>query len=309
MIKYTFVSIVHKLDQPLLEMQARSLAQYLHDPERNFIQDILVIDNSDNGTTLNQEHLLSIYGPLAPRVRFMAAADVAYMPAIGGWFTQQALKLLSARVVTTPRYILLDAKNHAVNPIQRKFFENVDNGRMRSYTHGYGTHPLLPYLINTLEFYKDFGLTSIDPTTIRWLPSITPYAFDTQLTRNLLRFYEQKTTKSFGESFFDMPQPKRMTEFFMYAGYILSLGKSFKDYYDLDSRSCPVLWHYYSTAEIEKALLESELTPFFSAHRGIFCKMEPKAEEMLANFWVRKKLLPDIGVGLAYIKQCAATMK
>ena len=141
---YSFVTVVHKPDYPMLRLQARSLARYL---PQDFATQIYVIANQGLiGRHDWKAPLLTDYGWLADRVRFLEASEVATVPIsplLSGWHSQQILKLMIANVLNSDRYVVLDAKNHLVFPLSPGYFEGGDKIRLLGMN--YGGHAMRPF--------------------------------------------------------------------------------------------------------------------------------------------------------------------
>lgn len=154
----SFATIVYDKDYPLLELQARSLAQFA---DSAIVGSISVILNHVNEQALEQAltPLLTAYGPLRSKVRLVRGDDILrandrrtsprllerlyvdYRKSIpfvrrqgwrgnNGYRLQQALKLASARCAATDRMVLLDTKNVFLRPLQEFDFFG-DDGRAR----------------------------------------------------------------------------------------------------------------------------------------------------------------------------------
>ncbi|MFC7734383.1 DUF6492 family protein [Roseomonas sp. GCM10028921] len=129
-----FVTVAYGPDLPLLRLQARSLALYL---DRDACGAILVIGNDPRNRFLAaqfRETVLPAYGPLAPAVRYVDAAEVSDFSGIAragqGWRRQQGLKLDVHRLVRTRGYVTLDCKNHLTRPTRADAFAD-GKGRLR----------------------------------------------------------------------------------------------------------------------------------------------------------------------------------
>jgi len=148
--QYTLVTVAYVDDVGFMHLQARSIARYV---PRNLIKQIIVVENAPPALPDGWRHKLKReYGSLADLVKFIPASQLAVMaPDIGGWFTQQVLKLAVADEVATDYYLILDAKNHFVFPLTRERLEV--NGKPNMFIHGYEKHTLRRYLEPILHYF------------------------------------------------------------------------------------------------------------------------------------------------------------
>lgn len=276
----TFVTITYRAEDALLRLQARSLARFA-DPA--IVEKIIVIDNGRpalHGRRL--ERLLAEYGPLRDRVQLITAADVAdTRTASSGWVGQQVLKLAIARHVTTPWYVLLDAKNHAVRPLRRDDFVAPD-GRARGGFHSYADHPLKTRLLTTLRY---LGLPD---TAADWYPpTSTPFVMHTRTALDIV--------EGLGADFADVFAREGLSEFFLYSGWILRRDGDWDAVYDGVAIQCPTLWGGASSAAgIQRALTQIEATdaPFFGVHRRALRRLSRSDFGLIADYWREVGLMP-----------------
>lgn len=141
------------------------------------------------------------------------------------WWSQQAAKLLVSKIVTTEKYIVLDAKNHFITDITYEtFFNDKNQAIIYNAIHN----------DELMEWYKCaftyFNLDNIqnhnpfhDPLYIQ---TTTPFVFVKEHVEGLIKYVEEKEEKLFFDFFYGA---KKYTEFFFYYAYICSIDK--KDEY------------------------------------------------------------------------------
>jgi Family of unknown function (DUF6492) len=292
---YTLVTVAHKLDYPLLQLQARSLARYL---SPDFMDEIFVVaDEGLRGSREWQKPLLTDYGYLADKVHFLDASDVAAIPNnIDGWRSQQIMKLMVARVVSSDRYMVLDAKNHLVFPLSPEFYENGD--RIRSMHMNYEALEFRPYLESSLRY---FGIAE-DGMIRSFLPTITPFIFPTQVVNALIAHTVQREQVPFPLAFGNL----RTTEFFLFGGYLCWSPGGIGEFYDMSGPACPVIWPQTAVdgqADVESvaARVEHEHLPFFTVHRKAFPLLDEGSKQVLAALWVRRHLFDDVQHALRFV--------
>jgi hypothetical protein len=298
-VAYTLVTVVCRVDYPLLRLQARSLSRYLRPGPAD---EIWVIANQGlQGTNDWQEPVLQDYGPLADRVRFLDALDVAAIPdTIPGWVSQQILKLMVARLVTTDRYVVLDAKNHLVFPLHSGFFEV--GGKLRSTRRNYEGHPMYRYLTGSLRYFGIDEQQVLDS----FLPTVTPFVFTVHLVRGLLDAVNERERRPFPMAFGNLGT----TEFLLFGTYLCTLPGGIEEVYDLSSRACPAVWKETAVLGFENvgpvvARVGNERLPFFTVHRHAFPLLDERSGQAVAALWSQHHCVDSLEDGLRFIHNFA----
>jgi hypothetical protein len=311
-MSYSLVTVVHKPDYPLLRLQARSLARYL---SPDVMDEIYVIANQGlNGSNEWQLQLLSDYGSLADKVRFLDASQVAALPnglegppgeewaalllrsGGGGWLSQQILKLMVARVVSSDRYMVLDSKNHLVYPLSFECYENGD--RIRLSRVNYERRPMRHLLDSSLRY---FGI--VDEGIVRsFLPSTTPFVLPTHEVNALITTIAQRERRPFPLAFESLGS----TEFLLLGGFLCSQPGGIGQFYDVSGPDCPAIWSHrairgQAAVEEETARVEDERLPFFTVHRLAFPLLDDGSKKAIANLWVRHHLFDNVERALRFI--------
>ena len=212
---------------------------------------------------------------------------------------QQALKLLVARKVDTPRYILLDAKNHLVRPLTRDFVETPDGTLMRSRLVGYRNLSLCQFVVNAIDY---FGL---DPGMVdSFMASTTPFSMSTSFTQSLLAYVEDREQRDFGWWFCERPRAARVSEFAMYAAFLAFVGGGLSNLYHLTNPAPATVWKA-SVAQFDKTLMEACKQAFFGVHRGAFGMLDARQRRDLARLWTQRGLFDSTKRALIFINECA----
>ena len=248
------------------------------------VDEIVVIENFGAGRHVAWRDRLSLeYGHLAGRVRFRASETMIPTPPASGWWTQQVLKILVHQVVTSDRYVVLDAKNHLVRPLHPDFLEAAD-GRLLSRRYCYRDHPLRYFLESTLRFYD----LPVEPHVDWFMQADTPFTIDRSDARSAVAFIEAGTSGSFAESFIEA----RMTEFFLLAADLMRKG-ILEDRYDFSRIACPVVWPNLAEPAALAAVIgeaEKSRSPVFSVHRRAIPRLDGISRRILGEFWQRHGL-------------------
>lgn len=288
---YTVVTVAHTVDLPLLTLQARSLCRHL---DRQFVKQIILIDNSV-ATTLPLDQLLPCYGGLP--VTVLLASQVADLPPdLGGWYTQQILKLLVSQHVGTQRYILLDAKNHFISACNQSVFEMPD-GRIHTSPTDYTDHPLRPFLVNCCRYFE----VPVALILSRFMPTITPFCMVTELVGQLIDTIQRREQQPFVTTFCR----RHLTEFFLYSLYLRTCG-CLDQYYTFGTNLSTSLWRSSSNAHMQE-WLGAVSTACLSIHRSSFQNMDDKTRHMLAGLWHLRELFATQQDALQFIEHCAET--
>ncbi|CAN5328488.1 hypothetical protein BH11ACT3_BH11ACT3_17360 [soil metagenome] len=293
----TFVTVVFGAEARLLELQARSLALYA-DPDA--VGSIVVINNGWRDLTPSgRARLLASYGRLADRVTIVRTGHlIPDLPPTIGWRSQQIAKLLIARSVDTPHYIVLDAKNHLVRAAGRADFVGAD-GRAHGGTHTYLQHPLKPQLVSALR-YLGASETVIESSLRDFPPTAPPFVIDTAVTRTMLDEIETASGVTFAREF----ERQRLTEFFLYSGWITVRGPGVDALYDRVPIPSPTVWPrrgHSGGVDATIAEAEEDDSAFFAVHRQALARGDRRMRRLIAQFWTRRGLFPRESAALRYI--------
>ena len=296
-----FVSVVFEAEYGLLGIQARSMARYL---PVDATDEIVVIDNSRRGMPASLlRQLLEDYGPHAPHVSVMRSDDITKVRGAVGWRTQQVLKLLIASRLRAERFVLLDAKNHFVAEWTPSLFEAQD-GRMLVGMNTYETHPLRRDLEHVLRYLR------IDPA--QHVPSftstVTPFVLSTALVRELIGELESASGRSFTREFVK----NDLTEFFLYAGWLLSHSPSLHEVYASGLKVGPTVWPRGATVEGVTAAIDAVTAgghPMFAVHRMALARLDRDAAALLAGFWAERGLFDSLESATTFVQEFPAILE
>jgi hypothetical protein len=290
--KYTFVTVVFEAEYDLLRLQARSMRLYL---PRDLTQQIIIMENSTRPAGESTRRvLLEDYGELKDLVRFFHYREIGPMPRTDGWRSQQILKLAIADHIGTDRYVTLDAKNHFVYPLERRFLEAPD-GRATVNTYSFRKHPLKNALDHVLRYL------GLDPEQYldQFSATVTPFTLYTGIVRQLMQDIEKQSGKSFADEFIQ----NNLTEFFLYSGWLFRRGE-LERLYQFHQVFCPGIWEHTADARgcgaaIAKA--GEQHTPLFAVHRCAMNALDEQALSLLAAFWTDRRLFDAPNTARAFI--------
>ena len=295
-MSYTFVTVCHKADYPLLRLQARSVRRFLPDGLRH---QIYVIANQGLETCNDwQNDLVADYGSFAERVRFLPASAIAPMPReTPGWTSQQILKLMVAQLVTTDHYVVLDAKNHLVFPLADSFL--LTRTGVRAPAINYDGHPMRHSLESALRYFDvaDQSLVS------RFLPTVTPFVLPTRLVRTLIETVTSWEKKAFPTAFMGLGG----TEFLLFGAFLASLPGGIDTIYEFQGSQCPAIWPKTARAGFSHvaeavARVARERLPFFTLHREAIPNLDGRSRDAVGKMWFSRRLFDTTEQGIRFIE-------
>ena len=278
----TFVTITYRAEDTLLLLQARSLARYAR------VEDVARIVVIDNGTPLMsgraRRRLLSAYGPHAPHVRIVPRAELDGGPTGSGWVSQQVLKLAAHRLVDTPTYVLLDAKNHLIRTVSVADFL-ANDGRARTGFQSYREHPLQPRLLKVLAY---LGLP--ESAADRFPPTSTPFVMNREVVSAMIDDIESSAKRPFSDQFVRAD----LTEFPLYSAWLLRRDGGWDDTYVDAAIQAPTVWGgKASRAGVREAIRHAEETdaPAFGVHRRALNRLDDVAAAELGAFLAQRGIV------------------
>ncbi|ASR56527.1 MULTISPECIES: DUF6492 family protein [Cellulomonas] len=288
----TFVTPVFEAEVQLLGLQARSFARHAPSDAR-----VVVLDNTRRGLR-EVDALVRAYGALAPRVRVLRPADVTDLPTTSGWRSQQILKLAVARLVETPHYVALDAKNHFVARPDDAFFVAAD-GRARVRAYSYTDHTLRPALERVCRY---LGLDPAEHVG-RFAATTTPFTLDREVVLAMLADVESAAGRPFAREFL----AHDLTEFFLYAGWLARRDGTLERTLELTDEPNPVVWPRLATPQGVRAVLDAGRDlPVLGLHRDAVPRLDPQATAQLAGFWAERGLVDAPADGVALVASMRA---
>jgi hypothetical protein len=206
---------------------------------------------------------------------------------VGGWRTQQSLKLLISSYVETPNYLLLDAKNHFVRPVSMRTFFDGKTGKMRTFK--VANHDALQnYLTNSLEYF------GVEPRG-SYLPATTPFTMSTIAVRALVQNVIERERSSFDE--FMHRSGRDVTEFFLYYAFIEKHFGGVDQLYRYGGRNTVTFFTRYpkTPEQIESLiqLLYEDKTLVFGLHKNRVQNLDDEFVKKIKDFWLSRGLFGD----------------
>jgi hypothetical protein len=117
---------------------------------------------------------------------------------------------------------------------------------------------------------------------------------------DLVRYIEDREGKPFASAFLE----KKMTEFFLYSGFLESKG-ILKSSYDVNQQHNAAVWAEKADAAgcaevIRKA--ETLGCAFMAVHSRAIAKMDERGRAIVAEFWHARGLFPSVNDGIRFLR-------
>lgn len=274
MERVAFATVVFEPEKALLELQAASFAR-LAEPDD--VARIIVIDNTARGWGAGtRRRLRRRYGRLSDRVEFLRPADIVPQPMkdVRGWTTQQILKLAVSRRVDAEWYVVLDAKNILVRPLDDGLLFSAD-GRARMGRHSYRGHPLEGRVARTL------ANVGIAPDYLDSFPvTHTPFIFRTSAVVQMMDAVASNANASFPDAFIQGDY----LEFPLYSATLIH-QHTLDTLYSHEVVQTPALWRGgigpEGIAEFSRLAVREDVA-FIALHRGALSRLAPTSARQLA---------------------------
>lgn len=231
--KLSFVTVVYGPELNFLRLQAISFAKMV---PADLVDRIVVIVNDDIELLPSvKPEMESLYGPHAEKLivlhRNEPAAELKHWH--HGWRSQQALKMLASKFVSSEYYVTLDAKNHFVRPICHDDFMAPD-GKIRTWTASY-QHNFRSECFASLSYFGVDAESYLDILP----PSTTPVTLRRDSVLQMITAVEQREGYPFELVFFHVND---ITEYLLYYGFQLASGVTLTDVYDFGHKLAAVLF-------------------------------------------------------------------
>ena len=270
----TLVTIVCKKDLFMLEIQLRSLRA---NTDIQKIKEHIIIFNDDEDLSEQVNSILKrsdyqINSTVIDGQQLLATQHRVSR----GWYTQQALKLLASKYVTTDVYIILDAKNHILNEYS---FESLF----------FDAKPII-YLQGKRGGWENAILGACDVFAIdeagikKYSAPITPYPIFTNIANKM-----HAKLNELGKSAEGLICQKLTTEFMLY--WVFICKESLNDKYEQVSfTKCPyrTLFKSYDFANFADIAESADDIEWFGIHLKHF---DEKNKDKILSLWQERDLV------------------
>lgn len=302
-----FVTVTFREELGLLQLQARSFALFMPDQLANNIFIIVNEDDTQDLYTAIVENIVPLYGVHAPKVRVLHRAEVSgeYTFMHRGWISQQVLKLMAAHHVGSDNYVILDTKNHFIQPVtHRDFFADNHKLKHRCVNLMFGKRSrwvswFLPPKRKKLSrrFRGSMQYFGLNPAEFaeNSVPKTTPFPMKTKLVRDLIHYIEEREGNPFPawfERYFEA------TEFYLLQSYAAFRGQSFHDLYEPAKSGVMALYPEAKNrlSQLGQTLerVENDSSYFcLGVHRKLAACLSNRQKLLLTDFWRRRGLIGE----------------
>lgn len=257
------ITVVFREELAVLKLQARSVELYCQNANLGRIY-VVVNDDTVDSSEIN----LSWWGSLCDRVTVVHRSAWHIDYAENGWLTQQLLKLLATDLCTSTWSMVLDAKTifvQQVNPVA----DRPQVGLLDIY-------PVFDVSRQRVNNLFDVELTH------QLGPGGVPFILNNELTREMIKEVSNRTKKPFADWF---QEQGMVTEFILYAGYVLYKLGSFDKLYDTANISItPCNLCHSEINSFDRKFAEMQHSTTVSVHRGAWSQLGQSQQTQYTEF-------------------------
>jgi hypothetical protein len=272
------ITVVFQAELPLLEIQARSISQYVNSQDINSIT-IVVNDTDDVADFVDP----AWWGNNAERVQVIPYSRYQYTSRVNGWENQQLIKLLAASQAGSTWSMVLDAKTWFVRKLElSQLFDQLG----RACTGRNGVYAEFAASQHFVETHCGVKLTEIIG------PSGVPFMFHTGTVQSLVN-----SVKDFPDWFQTaLRYPHLATEFYLYSGHVLKRYGTYNTLYNKTQHYDCVNIAHYQAGEFDQLLALAQnqsrvLTA--SIHRGAYPHLSQDQMQKWCSFLKDRHLIGD----------------
>ncbi|GCD59106.1 hypothetical protein NBRC3280_1606 [Acetobacter pasteurianus NBRC 3280] len=293
-----FVTICFSGEFPNLLLQARSLAKYGND----VVKEWTIVINSEIEAEEREKIFLSLQKELQDAqfntfwIERKDIIDIG-LPEMHGSRSQQILKIVISNYIQDKFYVLLDAKNHAIRPLEKEFF--VRDGKPIVHREEYEAwNPFCQW------FAKAFELVGLpqERALYQKYQSTTPYVMETEIVRECMNSDLLNSSKPW-YYFVSLMGDKAdsVTEFALYG----AMFELFKKEAIFAPKNYVTLFagypseHKHIMSFIER--IKEDQIKFFGIHRSTHLSMDENIS--LALGWVSQGLFSSVENGVVFLKK------
>jgi hypothetical protein len=277
------ITVVFNKELPYLELQAKSIEQYVNSSD---INSIVVVVN-DHTSIVDQVNPLW-YGKLADKIQIKHYTYYIKEHSEIGWDNQQLYKLLAAGKSKCEWSVILDAKTLFIK--NYNLTDIIKDNKVNLYA-----VPCPACFYTELKFIENLFNVNFYNSI---LSCGAPFYFHTATVQSLINHIEK-----FDRFFIDhASNPPRVTEFILYSGYVLYKFGSYDVLYQLISHNkysykpCNISdWEWQEFNEIMQKIhfnMESILT--VSLHRRAYVKLTSDQQTQWLELLQTKNIVSDI---------------
>lgn len=285
MMPLPIASICFSADQRAQILQAISVDRLVDHTQISRYTIVVNDPNEQRIADLLQKALeSSLSSSLTKKLEILRSEEVLGNKDRDSYYDQQAIKLLLADAFTEPAWLMLDAKNHVVHPIDlRLFFCGPDDKLLMN------TERTKPYW----ERYLKKSLSAVNATELavptEHLSSVTPIMMDRKIASELTTFVREK---------YGVPLPLALkrtggTEFLLYYAWILK-----NDYLGRFEKGPPPFRTLFTSWPQDPGMVEQFIkstganSPILGLHRNRVPQLTAGQLNLLSAKWHEHLLQP-----------------
>jgi hypothetical protein len=274
----------NEIEIELLKLQALSFFLV----PTSLIHEIIVCWN-DVGSYAEMDSLISFYPrSLRSKVRITNRDNIIPNDKKSDWRNQQLCKLLLAKTIKAPYYIILDGKNHFIKPVKKDHFFTPQEHKPKLFLGNPGKMiGCFDYCLNYFGISKSSlqlsSPYSVDDPDFQFCTT-TPFILKTDIVLEMVSYMEFLEKMDFSQLF---EHHKEGTEFYFYISYLIL--KQYISQYHLQKKIHVTLWpdldKEWNQIESIEQVINQEDCPIFGLHRRALLKMEKDNFEKLLSFY------------------------
>lgn len=299
--KIDLLTVTFEGDLGSFAMQARSIAIFF-DP--NLLNKFMVVWNSAAVPAPLLSVISSLPEWLSEKIEVILRHQICQTQSRAkGWQVQQVIKLKMLSLCEMPLVLVLDAKNHLINPVSREDLFSKSGLPFVAPVNYEAKHAFRALLEGGFSY---FGIELTQRLLDMGLPTTTPYMMYRDVALNLIQEIERKEKKEFSYSFLEGALRHRSTEFLLYYSYCAVSNPSIESIYQFNEGGTVTFFKSSPRdqkgieMQIRRALLPT--TKFFAVHRvrmPNLCQMEIDA---FSKLWAERGLFESEAAALEYIQ-------
>lgn len=287
--KVDIVVVAYTGELRALKLQARSIRLYLDPTVAGSIHVIVHDNNLKKFRQYFDEEIAAEYGHFANKVRLVEYSKVTGRKlTTPDWTSQQAVKMLAAKLVTNATYLILDTKNHFIRPLTAQSMFSED-ARLRMPL-GHFHVPYQPYFEAALSYFNAQVALPLPAA----LPTITPFLANTQIVCDMVVEMEIREKRPFIQIFTD---GKRYREFYLYLAYILARKGGLEPYYENRPNNCMTFFSHQETpsaASWKQQQIACDHVYCLGVHRRAIGAKDPEFAALISSYWQQYGLIKNL---------------
>lgn len=299
--KIDLLTVTFEGDLGSFALQARSVARFF-DP--TLLNKFMVVWNSAAAPASLLTVISSLPEWLSQRVEVVLRHQICQTQSRAkGWQVQQVIKLKMLSLCEMPLVLVLDAKNHLINPVSREDLFSQSGLPFVSPVNYEAKHAFRALLEGGFSY---FGVELSQELLELGLPTTTPYMMYRDIALRLIQDIERRERKEFSYSFLEGALKHRSTEFLLYYAYCAFLYPSIDDIYQFNKGGTVT---FFKSSPRDQKGIEMQIrraflptTKFFAVHRVRMPNLCEAEIDAFSKLWAERGLFESEAAALDYIQ-------